>query len=336
MKKIIGLNSLRFVLAFTVLLGHGALPKVSGDYLNHKIVNVLNGFLNNSTVGIAAVMAFFIISGFFIHYPYSSGKKIDVPEFYTRRIIRIAVPGIIAFLIYKFPFNHEMGVVWSLICEVIYYILYPLFLRNIRHLNKMIVISFIISYAISILYSLNYAEYNGDFHRTGFYITWAVGLPIWLLGVKLAERYQKNDFAPITFQQLNMYRLTVWFLSIICSIARFHLHISFAFSLPLFSIVAFFWLEKEIIYYQNKKENRFLDYGGLMSYSIYLIHSQIFFLIEYIFNVKILSNNFLLSMLAIVSSLFFSWIFYLLVEKPSHLFARSIKLNRLKFFSSNV
>lgn len=32
MKKIIGLNSLRFILAFIVLLGHGALPKISDSY----------------------------------------------------------------------------------------------------------------------------------------------------------------------------------------------------------------------------------------------------------------------------------------------------------------
>jgi peptidoglycan/LPS O-acetylase OafA/YrhL len=78
MERVKGLDQLRFIMAVIVLIGHGALPEFQNV--------VVRGVLGNSFVGIAAVMVFFILSGFVIHYPYATGeKKIKIIEFYFRR-----------------------------------------------------------------------------------------------------------------------------------------------------------------------------------------------------------------------------------------------------------
>jgi peptidoglycan/LPS O-acetylase OafA/YrhL len=66
MNRVIGLDSIRFVLAFIVVLSHGVVP-VFGDGTIEKLIKLFQ------PTGIAAVMGFFIISGFVIHYPYSTG-----------------------------------------------------------------------------------------------------------------------------------------------------------------------------------------------------------------------------------------------------------------------
>jgi peptidoglycan/LPS O-acetylase OafA/YrhL len=326
MKNIVGLNSLRFILAFTVLVGHGALPKIKEvPHLNIKITSLFNGVIGNFPVGVAAVMVFFIISGFFIHYPYTNGKQIIIKEFYLKRILRIGIPAVIALAMYNYT-NINMSVIWSLICEVIFYLLYPLVLRNIKNLDQIILFAFIISYIVSILFSQNSIIYNGDFHRNGYYITWMVGFPVWLLGVKLATRLKLNNIKTITFFQLNLYRIAVCFTASICSVLRFHFSISYVFTLPIFALLAFFWIEKEIIYYKGKKENRILEYGGLMSYSIYLVHGYSFFIVKQLSNENTLSNNWILCVVVILLSLFLSWLYYLVIEKPSHKFCRSLKV----------
>lgn len=329
MKRVIGLDSLRFVLAFIVLLGHGAMPVISeGLVSEYKLLYYLDLLLKLiQPTGVAAVMGFFVISGFVIHFPYSEGKKINVSEFYCRRILRIVAPALVAFIIYHFTFNLYMGVVWSLVCEVIYYLLYPLILRyKAKYMKQILVISFVCSYIATIIYTITSDVYNGDFHRNGFFFAWVVGLPAWLLGVVLADQYKNIKSGRITYMRLCIWRLGLWAIASFCLILRFHLSIAYGYTLPLFAILVFFWLKNEISYYVDKKENRILEYGGLMSYSLYLMHYFVIFSVGFISNTPKLVNNWALCLIAIISSLLISWVFYLLVEKPSHKLARSIKI----------
>lgn len=331
MKKVVGLDSLRFILAFIVLLGHGGIPHIQDTIIdNPKLNYIINSILGNTFVGIAAVMAFFIISGFVIHYPYSLGRPINIKEFYLRRILRIAIPAFTALAIYQLTYNVYMGVAWSLICEVIYYLIYPLVLKFVKYLNFIILTMFIFSYILSVSYTLMFETYNGDFHRDGFLLTWIVGFPVWLLGVKIAENIKKPTQITPSLIKLNKLRVLVWFLAFISSILRFHFNIAYSYSLPLFSIVAFIWIEYEIRYFSDKQENKILEYGGLMSYSIYLVHAYVFFIVKHYLVSKgqTISDDWRLCLVTIFGSLFASWVFYILVEKPSHKLSRSIKLNR--------
>lgn len=226
MNRVIGLDSLRFVLAFIVLLGHGVIPQFDESIINSNIlfyyIDILMKLVQPS--GVAAVMAFFIISGFVIHYPYTTGKSINVIEFYLRRIIRIALPAAIAFSLYYFTFNLYMVVIWSLICEIIYYLLYPLILRyKEKHMSKIFVCSFVLSYIVSLYYTVVSDSYNGDFHRSGFLLTWIVGLPIWLLGVILADKYKMvlEDKSNLSYRKLWMWRIATYLASSVCLLFRF-------------------------------------------------------------------------------------------------------------------
>jgi len=70
MNRIKGLDSIRFLLAFTVLVGHMGLQFPDFSKLNNVyIINFLKlfGLIFN---GPAAVIIFFILSGFVIHYPF--------------------------------------------------------------------------------------------------------------------------------------------------------------------------------------------------------------------------------------------------------------------------
>lgn len=317
MERVKGLDQLRFLMAIIVLIGHGALP-----YFENKIVR---GVVGNSFVGITAVMVFFILSGFVIHYPYASGqKKIKVIEFYLRRLLRIIIPAVIAFTIYQITFNLYMIVVWSLICEAIYYILYPIILKYINKIDLIIILAFFFSYLLSFTYSILENRYNGDFHRFGYLGTWIIGFPTWLLGVKLSILYLKfkKEGLEVSFKKITANRLFIFFLSWTCSVLRFHFEISYSYTLPVFSLFSFFWLRNELIYYLNRKENKVLVYGGSFSYSIYLIHSLVMFTILHYLNIKMLTI--VHSILLVFMTLAISWLFYILFEKPSHKISRSI------------
>ncbi len=56
MERIKGLDSLRFVMAFIVLLGHGTLPFINIPVIGSEYNELINGLLGNSTVGVAAVL----------------------------------------------------------------------------------------------------------------------------------------------------------------------------------------------------------------------------------------------------------------------------------------
>jgi peptidoglycan/LPS O-acetylase OafA/YrhL len=117
----------------------------------------------------------------------------------------------------------------------------------------------------------------------------------------------------------------IFLLTSVTSVLRFHFDIAFGYTLPLFSLFAFFWLKNELIFYSNREENKFLAYGGTFSYSIYLVHYLIMFFFLHYLNIEMLNIGY--SAILILITLLVSWFFYLIVEKPSHRFTRSIKIN---------
>ncbi|GHT55358.1 acyltransferase [Bacteroidia bacterium] len=339
MKKVTGLDSLRFVCAVIVLLSHGVVPEFSETLIEqYRIIYYLDIVQKClRPPGLAAVMVFFVISGFVIHYPYSQGKKINVLEFYCKRVCRIGIPAIVAFCIYHFTFGLYLAVVWSLICEVIYYLLYPLILKyKNKHMRLILIIAFAMSYIVSVSYDIFSVGTSGAFHRYGFFLTWIVGLPVWLLGVVLADKY-KSEIAPERDHSLT-HSLThslikLWAWRIVTYLAASFLHrlgffgvVSVVYTMPVFAFLVFYWVGYEIEYYKDKTENKILEYGGLMSYSLYLVHAYTIFIVTHYSGMNKISNDYLLCFSAIILSLFASWIFYITIEKTSHKLARSIKI----------
>lgn len=130
----------------------------------------------------------------------------------------------------------------------------------------------------------------------------------------------------MTFAQIFCLRGVVWLSSFICCILRFHFEISYVWTLPIMSILFFFGIKKEIWYFSDKSENKLFEAAGVMSYSLYLIHALVIVEIRRVFNVESIGNNLSLFILTVSIALILSWIFYKLIEYPSHQFAKQIKL----------
>ena len=152
---IAGLDTIRFFLAFIVVLSHSnVVGPIKLLFLDKVYVRGALALFGHPP-GIAAVIAFFIISGIVIHFPYRDGKVINIKEFYTKRVLRILIPmsiiGVIAFLL---QIDESSLPFLSLYCELIYYALYPiiywLIFKKKVTIMHLIVITFILSFVFLI------------------------------------------------------------------------------------------------------------------------------------------------------------------------------------------
>ncbi|MCC8425738.1 acyltransferase [Mucilaginibacter sp. UR6-11] len=330
-----GVDSIRFVLAFVVMLSH--FDNVYAETLKtsaHFPLKVLGAFLANAFDGTSAVIAFFIISGFVIHYPCKNGID-NTFQFWIRRFLRILIP-LAVILSVGMAFDHpEKTVTWSLYCELIYYALYPLLLKiNLRWKMKFIAAWCIAAVFIGVgsfhdiqaFFKQTDNHYHGYYWQFGNYLTWLVGLPCWLLGVLIAENIDK--LKTITTGKIIVYRLSVYAISCILCIAKFHLHLSYILSMNVFALLLYKWIQAEIVYYKNKPANSLLEKMGKFSYSLYLCHPVVFLLLKR----YLVFNNFTYPLFVLLTILS-AYLFYLLIERPSHRLAR--RINNRYFLTTN-
>ena len=321
-----GVDSIRFVLAVMVVFSH--FDNVYATALKHSSHSLLRNagyFLANAFDGTSAVIAFFIISGFVIHYPNKNGIR-DLKEFWIRRYVRILIP-LSVILIIGTQFNHpESAVTWSLYCELIYYTLYPLLAKiTIGWKNK-----FLLAYIIAAVFILSLAfhdvvafvkrtdnNYQGYYWQFGIGLTWIAGLPCWLLGVLIAEHI--DELKQATFKKVMVYRVLVYVISCFCCFAKFHLHLSYILSMNVFALVLYKWIQTEIVYFKNAPTNRTLEKMGKFSYSLYLCHPLI-----YVILAIFITNTVYTYPVFIILAISISYGFYLLIEKPAHTIARKI------------
>lgn len=328
-RRINGLDTIRFVCAFVVMAGHlellpGGLHGADRTGLGKMLVGVFNSLFN----GPAAVIIFFLISGFCIHFPFRSGRRVDLAAFYTRRFFRIVPPAVVFFVLWRYVLHESGGimdmVLWSVFCEVVYYFLYPglLFLR--RRYGWLPLVGLSTAAMAGLLFvqrgSLSIDGYNYTALGTA---TWIVGLPCWLLGCWLAENYLRFK-APSSLSIWGM-RFGVYGLSVLVALVHFHadsffppgLHFlkSNCILLNLFVLPACVWLGYEIAYGLVHGDNRLLEWAGTWSYSLYLVH-----LLVPRFSLA-LGFDFIHSsvhLLVFVVALAASYLFYRIVERPSH------------------
>jgi peptidoglycan/LPS O-acetylase OafA/YrhL len=163
-------------------------------------------------------------------------------------------------------------------------------------------------------------NYSGAYWQFGDLLTWIVGLPVWLLGVCLADQvgsYKKAPSAPWTWA----FRLAALCAGIVFDVLKFHFFVSYIFSMNIFALFLFFWLRNEIVYYRHRQPAALLEYSGKFSYSLYLCHNVSAHFITMILPLT------LYSYLPIVAlTIFSAYLFYLVVERPSHLLSRKLAL----------
>ncbi|WP_179415172.1 acyltransferase family protein [Mucilaginibacter sp. E4BP6] len=323
-----GLDSIRFVLAFIVLLSHYSTVLVYTLKISpSNILRFCGLILANTLDGTAAVMAFFILSGFVIHHHYKNGI-VSIKQYAIRRFLRIFIPLIVIYVA-GIKFNHpDKTVIWSLICELIYYALYPLLAITKTSWLKKTFFIFIISFIIILAgahrdvlaFFTQTGAYQGYYWQLGPFLTWIIGLPVWLLGVLIAENV--DNLKSISFSKLSFYRFLIFTVSCLCVAGQLYWHISYILSMNIFALLMYKWIKSEIAYFKNHQPNSLTESMGKFSYSLYLCHPLIYAILSIW-----LVNNMSTYILFVFLAVFISYLFYLIVEKPSHRLA--MKLSRI-------
>ncbi|MEO7801582.1 MAG: hypothetical protein ABIR81_06270 [Ginsengibacter sp.] len=213
------------------------------------------------------------------------------------------------------------------ILRIVYYTLYPLLCIIKISWNIKLLLAFLLAIATALIGARNDltsmlshsdVNYDGNVWQLGNYFTWIIGLPIWLLGVRLAENIDALN-QRVSYWQLLLTRLVIAVLASIVLIMRFHFYVSFIFTLLIVSLPLYKWLEKEICYYKHNVPSKYLESFGQFSYSLYLCHPLILALLA----AYIPLNNYSY-FIYIVITLIISYLFYLLLEKPAHALARRL------------
>ena len=329
-----GLDTLRFVCAMIVVLDHVGLFTIDPAF---KAAGgwrlVLAGVLNCLFNGPAAVVAFFIISGLCIHLPYRGARMLLLPEYYARRFLRIGIPAIVFVLYLRLVLKDstplEETVLWSIFCEMAYYLIYPA-LRLLRRSMSwvwMTAISLAISLALSLTHLAQLRAAQNAITALGLGLTWLVALPMWLMGCWLAEHYDR--FPTMSATQIWLLRGAVFALSVALRLAKFHMAsvvASNCFTLIFFSFLAVFWIGCEVAYAARHKPLRVLEWAGTWSYSIYLVHTLAAASLAMAARQIFANGGSAAKVILVMVTLAASYAFYLVCERPSHQLA--VKVGR--------
>jgi len=325
------LDALRFVLAFWVVMGHvEVFPLFGGADTATKLGRFVTHAWSSLVWGVPAVIVFFVISGFCIHFPFRKGEKLLVGRYYLRRYTRVLIPVAGAVCLYRLLGNHQPfwgrhsilwnSVLWSLLCEEIYYAVYPV-IRLVRKQVGWPILLFS-TFVLGACTALTHLH-TADLAEIGPLETAIILYPVWLLGCVLAEecdRLPPLDSAWVIWR----WRFLAWAGSWICEMLNFKAGIYLTQTMLLFGILAYFWIRKEIQYSTHREPYVTLAVAGTWSYSLYLVHdpaARIFskfppLHLGYIPDWCFL-NAFILG---------FSYLFYLAIERPSHQLAKKIRV----------
>lgn len=323
------LDALRFVLAFWVAVGHyEVLPIFAGVDTATRFGEFLTHAWQTVVFGTPAVIVFFVISGFCIHLPFCGDKKLAVWRYYLRRYTRILIPVAGALYVYhldgkKLVFLGEHSILWesplwSLACEEIYYAAYPV-LRILRRRfgwKTLLPASFAAGVATAATH-----PHSLTWHDFGPFGTSLILLPVWLLGCRLAEEAEALP-AMSSKRRIWLWRFLIWLGCWTSEMLHFKGGVPYTQTMVWFGLLAYVWVKNEIAYSKHRRPNVHLARAGTWSYSLYLIHAPG---MGFYARLSIPSLGYFFNWCAtMLSSLVCSYVFYVLVESPSHWLARKI------------
>jgi peptidoglycan/LPS O-acetylase OafA/YrhL len=140
--------------------------------------------------------------------------------------------------------------------------------RNVSTWKPLILGSFVFAFALA---ATNPAA--GNYPSFGNALNWILGLPCWLGGCWLADRVVNSEIPQTpTRGKTWIWRASILGIATILSILRFHSPLGYPWTLNLFGIVVVFWLANEISWFMARPPNRWLEWAGQWSYSVYLFH----------------------------------------------------------------
>lgn len=317
-----GLDSIRFLAALWVVLSHvGAFPLPPQVANAHGAIRVFVGLYHCAFDGPAAVMVFFVISGIVIHTPYADGEALVPGRFLLRRLLRIGAPLIGAVGLEKLLGLASLGpVLWSLYAEMVYYVLYPALLSIRRRTGWRPL------FTGALLGSLLLVATNAGLVSPVQYSPWAgwiFGLPVWLGGAWLAERWHRAPLRAFTPARRWAVRAIVWVASAATMGLHFHAGLFYTRTLVVFGALATSWLAVELTHFNagDARPPSRLERAGLWSYSLYLTHP----ITSIVWRDRLGSPTGIFSYSAMM--LFIgvgAYAFYLAIERPAHALARRI------------
>src|ERR1700730_15498400 len=90
--RLLAISSIRFILAMWVVVGHFGIP-VLAEQQHGALLQAARFLRNNAINGPAAVIVFFVVSGFCIHFRNRAGLVVrSWKAYYMRRYLRILIP----------------------------------------------------------------------------------------------------------------------------------------------------------------------------------------------------------------------------------------------------
>jgi peptidoglycan/LPS O-acetylase OafA/YrhL len=274
-----GLDTLRFAAAAWVALFHGARPPldklVDLDSAPGKALVALNNGLFN---GVAAVMVFFVISGFVIHGANVGRTSLDLRAYYARRLTRIAPPVLIAqalcFALGPSASEHLDAVLWSLYCEIAYYAIYPLLFAAFR--RGWTLASFVVASAVA--FAIVIATWPVSYYwELPLPVLIVVGLPNWILGCVLAETRAQRRRLEDPGWSIWAWRAGAIVLAsgLKALVTHGPLLVGYPASHWLIAVYSFFWISRELDYYAFRRAPRWSEIAGQASFSLYLVHNPV-------------------------------------------------------------
>lgn len=327
------LTSLRLIFALMVFASH--LVLIGGEHFSGHIFKE----------GYVGVSFFFILSGFIISYNYCD--RIDYGlcskrDFWIARIARIyplhlltlsiaafaggaffakqAISWIHLFMsatltssyIPRSDFFFAMNSpAWSLCCEQLFYLLFPLIIPVIRSPKKILIIS-----AIAIIIVTIGSFITPESYIKGLWYTNPVTrFPDFLIGVLLWHVYSNIKDRKISFIQASILESTsiIFFILFyiyaedVPKIFRY----SFYYWLPISAVIIIFSLEKGIL--SKILSSKILVKGGEISFGFYLIH---YLVLTEIGMHKEMFTPFTAITIAFTITIITSWLSYSCFEKP--------------------
>jgi len=341
-----GLDALRFISAVWVVFSHLPFPDpVAAVEKGTWFGTIMRGLVHNLFNGQAAVIVFFVISGFCIHRPFVHGAKLSLRAFWTQRFLRIGLPLVVALpiawwlkeeriVVYlaTFTWNRadlvhtvNASVLWSLICETVYYLLYPALLVLRRRWGWWPVLCGAGMAAFVVLATFPSARLVQEH---GNFLTWIVGLPVWLAGCVLAESWGRPS--PVRQVELWSWRVGIWAASIVSLAVAFHPPFGLkwngmGWTLSVFGWLCLPWIRAELAGRAAQPKAGPLERFGAATYSIYVFHPVC---------INLAKNHLRPQLPAGLAAPWPMWwitmaaiavgtaAFYFLVERPSHRFAR--------------
>jgi len=322
------LDALRFVLALWVVVAHLGVFPIMGVDLAPGLPHLVARAWNSLVWGMPAVMAFFVISGFCIHYPLHNGREFKPGQFYLRRYTRILIPAaVIVGILYTTSSHFSWsghgsvffsGTLWSLLCEEIYYALYPL-LRALR--NQVGWAPILVTTSVFSIVLANWASPAQDWFDVGPLGTAAILYPVWIAGCMLAEGATTRSHQSST-KRIWGWRAGAWLAMWVSEALNFHLGISQVHTMIFIGFIAALWIREEIAYGRGRATNVWFMKAGAWSYSLYLVHPLVFHGFDVLARVNPATR--IGWCIELIVALIGSYLFFIAIERPAHRLAKNM------------